>query len=214
MTVYAYLRVSTKDQTVENQELQITNAGFKIDRWIEEEGVSGSIRALERPEFSALMKRLVKGDTVVVIHVDRLGRNTEDILHTARKFKEAGVHLRVMALDGTDLTSSTGKLLLTMMAALAEMERDRCIERTNSGLARAKADGRVFGRHLKIFPDVLENILIDKANGASYTQLVETYNISRTTLCRTVNEWGDKLEEYKKVYSKQQVQKAEKEGGV
>lgn len=211
MTMYAYLRVSTKTQTVENQQIKIENAGFKIDRWIEEEGVSGAIRALERPEFSALIKRVVKGDTVIAVSLDRLGRDTEDVLHTIRNFHEKGVHLRVMDLDGVDMTSQTGKIIVTVLSMVAEMERNAGIARSRAGQEKARKQGRVFGRYFKITPDVFESVLVDKENGASYTQLSETYGIDRNTLCRTVKEWGDKVEEYRETYKKQMEQKAEKE---
>src|ERR1700741_528568 len=117
MATYAYLRVSTScfDQTTDNQRKVILDLGFSVDKFFSEDGVSGSVAALERPEFYQMMKVCVAGDTVICTMVDRLGRNASDILHTVDEFKRLGIRLRVTQFDGIDVTSSTGKMIITVM---------------------------------------------------------------------------------------------------
>lgn len=213
MTVYAYLRVSTKGQTTDNQRIKIAEL-FSVDTWITEHAVSGSIRALERPEFSQLIEIVEAGDSVISVSLDRLGRDTEDVLHTIRKFHEKGVHLRLMDLDGVDLTSETGKLLVTMLSMVAEMERNKCITRTAAGVARAKEEGKVFGRYFKISPKHLAEMIEKKSQGATYDVLSTTYKQDRNTICQAIKKWKDNMEEYSATWDKQQEQKKAKAKGL
>lgn len=210
MTTFAYLRVSTKGQTTDNQRLKIDNV-FTVDKWITEHAVSGSIRALERPEFSALVSTVSEGDTVIAVSLDRLGRDTEDVLYTIRKFHEKGVHLRLMDLDGVDLTSQTGKLLVTLLSLMAEFERDKCIERSIAGVARARDEGKVFGRYFKISPKDLAEMIEKKTEGVTYDVLSTTYKHDRNTICQAIKKWKDNMEEYSTTWDKQQEQKKEKQ---
>lgn len=210
MTTYAYLRCSTKGQSTDHQRTKIEAARVAVDHWLVEHAVSGSVCALERPVFSELVNKAQAGDTVFAVSLDRLGRNTEDVLHTIRKFKEKGVHLRLMDLDGVDLTSAMGKMLTTLLSLVAEMERDKCVERTASGVANARQEGKVFGRYLKIAPDVFTAMCEKKAAGVSFEKLEKEYGVKRTTIHQVFTKWKDKLPEYANTYNKQQVQKVAK----
>lgn len=210
MTIYAYLRVSTKGQTTDNQRLKIADV-FQVDEWLTEPaGTSGSIRALERPVFSSLAEQAQAGDTVIAVSLDRLGRDTEDVLHTIRKFHEQGVKLRLMDLDGVDLTSQTGKMLVTLLSLVAEMERDKCIARTAAGVARAKDEGKVFGRYLSISPEIFVKLEAAKAAGDTFRAMADNFSINKDTIYQTLKKWEGRATEYRVVWNKQQVQKAEK----
>lgn len=208
--IYAYLRVSTKLQTTENQRLKIENAGFAINEWIVEHAVSGSVRALERPEFAKLIERVEKGDTIIAVSLDRLGRDTEDVLHTIRRFQEKGVHIRLMDLDGVDLTSSTGKMLTTLLSLVAEMEREKCINRSLAGVERAREEGKVFGRPLKIPYPALKELCQKREEGVTLDKLSAEYGFDRNTICQVVKRWRDELPAYKARWEQQQAQKVEK----
>ena len=93
------------------------------------------------------------GETLVVSKLDRLGRDAMDVMSTVRSLSARRVRVVVHSLGGVDLTSTTGKLLVTMLAAVAEMERDLLVERTRAGVARAKAQGKQIGRPAKARPD-------------------------------------------------------------
>lgn len=212
MAVYGYIRVSTegKGQTTENQRKALTDAGFAVTEFFSENGVSGSIKAMERPAFVEMMAKAVSGDTVLVVAVDRLGRNAVDVLTVIEEFKARGIKLRVQQFDGVDLTSSTGKLLVTVMAALAEMEKNILIERTHSGIARAKAEGTKFGPPLTIEPAIMRTLADHVRAGSTLDWLSNRYGIPRNTIHRNVKTWGDKLEEYEKEFVARKAQHAAK----
>lgn len=210
MKTYAYLRCSSKNQSTDHQRNRIESAKVMIDEWLVEHAVSGSIQALKRPVFSQLIEKVEAGDCVFAVSLDRLGRNTEDVLHTIRRFQEQGVHLRLMDLDGVDLTSQTGKMLVTLLSLVAEMERDKCIDRSASGVATARAEGKVFGRYLKITPATLAQIFEKREQGVTYDKLEEEFGFKRNTIHQVVTKWRGKLEEYSEMFSKQQTQKEAK----
>jgi putative DNA-invertase from lambdoid prophage Rac len=154
MAVFGYGRVSSVQQTTENQRLELDKAGYQIepDYWYADEGVSGKVAASQRPSFKRMLGQIRKGETLVVSKLDRLGRDSIDVLQTVRHLGNRGIKVVVLQLGNTELTSAAGKLLLSMLAAVAEMERDLLIERTQAGLARAKAEGKTLGRPFKTTP--------------------------------------------------------------
>ena len=142
-----YTRVSTTDQTTTGHKGSI-EASYRIDKWFQDEAVSGSTRALDRDGFSALFEYVREGDTVVVPAIDRLGRDTIDVLTTVEAVKAKGATI-ISQREGFDLSTSMGKMMLTMLAAVAELERENIRERQRVGLERAKAQGKVLGRPTK-----------------------------------------------------------------
>lgn len=198
MTTYAYIRVSTegKGQTTDNQRKQIIDNGFAVDEFFSEDGVSGSVQAMKRPAFARLMAKAASGDTIICTMVDRLGRTASDILNVVEEMKRLGIKLRVMQFDGIDITSSMGKMIMTCMAAMAELERNLLIERTVAGLARTKEQGTKLGAPMTITPAVLRELVAKKANGATLDKLQAEFNVPRNTIHRNLKAWGEKLEEY------------------
>lgn len=184
MAVFGYGRVSTSQQTTENQRLELDKAGYQIepDFWFADEGVSGKIAASQRPSFNRMLGHIRKGETLVVSKLDRLGRDSIDVLQTVRQLGERGVQVVVVQLGNTDLTSAAGKLLLTMLAAVAEMERDLLVERTQAGLARAKAEGKILGRPSKTTPEQRADIRLRLSAGESVSVLARAYNVSRASI--------------------------------
>src|ERR1039457_6973108 len=123
--VFAYCRVSTVDQSTQNQSMEIKAAGFVIEaRRLIEENISGSVAAKERPEFVKLIDRMEQGDVLVVTKLDRLGRNAMDVRATIEQLASSGIRVHCLALGGVDLTSLAGKLTMQVIAAVAEFERD------------------------------------------------------------------------------------------
>ena len=187
MATFAYGRVSTREQTTENQRLDIEKAGFKVDYWFADEGVSGKTNASQRPQFAAMLGKIRDGETLVVSKLDRLGRVAQDVCATIKLLAARNIEVVVLQLGKLDLASTPGKLMLTMLAAVAEMERDLLVERTQSGLARAKAQGKTLGRPVKT-TDAERAVIIDlKAKGTSVSALSRTYNVSRASILRIVN---------------------------
>jgi putative DNA-invertase from lambdoid prophage Rac len=181
MATFAYGRVSTADQNPENQRLEIERAGFKIDYWFAEK-VSGSVSAKERPQFIKMLDKIRSGETLVVSKLDRLGRNAMDVRATVEELEAAGIRVHCLALGGVDLTSAAGKMTMQVLNAVAEFERDLLIERTQSGLARAKAQGKTLGRPSKTTPEQRAQIVADLANGVSVSELARRHNVSRANI--------------------------------
>ncbi|MCM2480648.1 recombinase family protein [Burkholderia gladioli] len=182
---FLYARVSTAEQTTDNQLLEAEGAGFAMQpRHTVAETISGSIPAAERPGFSKLLDRLDDGDTLVVTKLDRLGRNTTDVLATVERLAEMGVHVHCLALKGVDLTSASGKLHMTVLAAVSQFERDLLIERTHAGLARAKAEGKKLGRKDALLPEQKAEIRQKLAAGATARGLAKEYAVSHPTILK------------------------------
>lgn len=182
--IFGYGRVSTGQQTTENQRLELEQAGYLIesDYWYADEGVSGKVAASQRPAFKRLISQIRKGESLVVSKLDRLGRDSIDVLQTVRQLGERGIKVIVLQLGNTDLTSPAGKLLLSMLAAVAEMERDLLVERTQAGLQRAKAEGKTLGRPSKTTPEQRGDIRHRLGAGESVSSLAKLYGISRANV--------------------------------
>lgn len=181
--VFAYCRVSTADQTTDNQAREIEAAGFAIHpKRIVAESISGSVVASERPGFTKLVDRMEAGDVLVVTKLDRLGRNAMDVRSTVEALAGSGVRVHCLALGGVDLTSSAGKMTMQIIAAVAEFERDLIIERTQAGQARARAEGKHMGRPAKTTPEQREAIRKALDNGASVTSVAAEHGVSRGTI--------------------------------
>lgn len=181
--VFAYARVSTVEQLTENQREQIKQAGYEIHaRRFVEETVSGSVPAMQRPGFVKLLDRLEDGDTLVVTKLDRLGRDSIDVQQTVRTFTERGIRLIVLQLGNLDLTSSAGALMVKMLAAVADFERELIVERTQAGQARARAEGKHMGRPSKTTDDQKAAIRQQLDAGASVSQVARDHGISRASV--------------------------------
>lgn len=206
MTVFAYLRVSTdnKGQTTDNQRKLIADAGFAVNEFFSEDGVSGSKPAFMRPQFAEMTSRMKDGDTLIVTAVDRLGRSAHDILGVVEEFKARGIRLRVMQFDGIDITSPTGKMILTCMAAMAELERNMLIERTKAGMARSKEQGTKAGRPLKIAPADLREMAALRSS-MSLSQLSEKFGYGVSTIDNSLRKYKD-LDAYEVEYAQRQAQ--------
>ena len=136
-----YARVSTDDQTLDQQRAALKAAGCKR---IFEEKASGAKR--DRPQLAVLFDQLRAGDVVTITRLDRLARSTRDLLDIAERLDGAEAGLRSLAEPWADTTSPAGRMVLTIFAGIAEFERSLIHERTSSGRAAAKAKGVRFGR--------------------------------------------------------------------
>lgn len=183
--VFAYCRVSTSDQTTDNQVLEIAAAGFQVSsQRTVIETISGSVPASERKGFAGLINRLESGDVLIVTKLDRLGRNAMDVRATVEGLAGIGVRVHCLALGGVDLTSPAGKMTMGVIAAVAEFERDLLIERTQSGLARAKAAGAALGRPKALSNGEASQVLEKLAAGESVASVARTLKTSRQTVMR------------------------------
>lgn len=182
---FIYARVSTVDQHTDNQVREIASAGFSVDKKrIVSESISGSVAASERAGFAKLLDRLESGDVLLVTKLDRLGRNAMDVRATVERLTEMGVRVHCLALGGVDLTSSAGKMTMQVLCAVAEFERDLLIERTQAGLARAKAEGKVMGRPKALSDEQEAEARQRLTAGVSVSQLAREFKTTRQTIMR------------------------------
>lgn len=179
-SVIAYARVSTDDQTTENQRREI-EARHKVDKWFKDDGVSGSVIASQRAGLSALLAYVREGDMVIVSAIDRLGRNTIDVLTTVETLKQKGVSVLSLR-EGFDLSTPIGKAMLSMLAALAELEKENIKIRQMAGIERAKAEGKALGREKVI--DDMAVAQWRKDNAASIKQTAVHWSISVASVKR------------------------------
>ncbi len=180
MAVIGYLRVSTGEQSIGAQRHSIEQT-HKVETWFADEGVSGAVKALQRPGFAELFKFIRKGDTLIVPAVDRLGRNTIDVLNTVEALQGKGVSI-ISLREGFDLSTPIGKAMLTMLAAVAELERSNIKTRQMAGIAKAKAEGKTLGRE-KIIDDAAVATW-RKENSASIKLTAEHFGISLASVKR------------------------------
>jgi DNA invertase Pin-like site-specific DNA recombinase len=162
--IYGYSRVSTKEQSYDDQVEALEKAGCER---IFADKASG--KNTKRPGFQDLMSTLLKGDTVVICKLDRIGRNLQDLITIVDGFKDRGIGFRVLDTDkaNIDTTTPNGKLMFTMFAAFAEYERELILERTAKGRESARAKGRLGGRKKKITQEKIDAV----------TKLAETMDI-------------------------------------
>ena len=183
--VFAYCRVSTTDQTTDNQVQEIASAGFQVtpQRTVTET-VSGSVAASQRAGFGLLMNKLESGDVLVVTKLDRLGRDAMDVRSTVEALTGLGVRVHCLALGGVDLMSPAGKMTMGVIAAVAEFERDLIVERTQAGLARAKSQGKTLGRPQSLTEAQTGLVRERLAKGEAVAAIARDLGTSRQTVMR------------------------------
>lgn len=186
---FVYVRVSTTGQTTENQIQDIEAAGFQVEpRRIVTETVSGSTAIAQRRGFSKLMDRLEAGDVLIVTKLDRLGRDAIDVSTTVKALSEMRVKVYCLALGGADLTSSSGIMTMQVLNAVAQFERDLLIERTQSGLKRAKSEGKTLGRPSTLNEQQKQAVRDDLAKEMSVSAIARKFGTSRQTIMRVRDE--------------------------
>ena len=182
---FAYCRVSTNDQTTDNQIAEIKGAGFDVaSRRTFCETISGSVPALERPQFRKMVERLDWDDVLIVTKLDRLGRNAMDVRSTVEMLADEKVRVYCLALGGVDLTSAAGKMTMSVINAVAEFERDLLIERTQAGLRRAKAEGKKLGRPRALDNKQEQEAMAMRQAGNSLAAVASALGVSRSAIER------------------------------
>jgi putative DNA-invertase from lambdoid prophage Rac len=165
--------------------MEIKAAGFAVEaRRLIEEHISGAVSAKQRPGFLKLLDRMEQGDVLVVTKLDRLGRNAMDVRATVEQLAGAGVRVHCLALGGVDLTSPAGKMTMQVIAAVAEFERDLLIERTQSGIMRAKAAGQQFGRPPALNAKERATVVKQLNAGVNIAQIARAFKTTRQTIMR------------------------------
>jgi putative DNA-invertase from lambdoid prophage Rac len=142
----------------------------------------------QRRGFTRLLDRLESGDVLIVTKLDRLGRDAIDVSMTVKTLAEMGVRVHCLALGGVDLTSSAGTMTMNVLNAVAQFERDLLIERTQSGLKRAKLEGKALGRPSSLDEKQKRDVCEDLTNGMSVSAVARKFATSRQTIMRVRDE--------------------------
>ncbi len=180
--VFGYARVSTEAQNLDRQLDALEKYGIDM---IYNEKMTGTKK--NRPELTKLLDRITEGDTVVVESLSRLGRSTKDLIELTETFQSKGVNL-VSLKESIDTNSPTGKLLFTLMSAIAQFERDVIADRTREGLKSARARGRNGGRPKADAEQVRKAIKLYNTGQYSVKEIEELTGIKKSTLYRNLRE--------------------------
>lgn len=178
--VFGYARVSTEQQCLDRQLDMLEKYGVDM---IFNEKMTGTKRS--RPELEKLLERLTEGDTVVIESLSRLGRSTKDLIWLMETFNSKGVNL-VSLKESIDTTTSTGKLLFTLMSALAQFERDVIADRTREGLASARARGHKGGRPPANSEAVKKAMRLYRTGEYTVKEICELTGVRKTTLYKNL----------------------------
>ena len=181
MAIIGYARVSTNGQDLAIQEAALRAVGCTK---IYAEKMSG-VRS-DRQKLARLLKDIDERDIVVVARLDRLARSTLDLLHTVDVITKAGAQFRSLADTWCDTTTPHGKLILTVLAGLAEFERTLIMERTQAGIALAREKGVTFGRPTKLNPRQRRMIAERYAAGETMAALARAFDVSEPTVWRAL----------------------------
>jgi DNA invertase Pin-like site-specific DNA recombinase len=179
MSIIGYARVSSETQSLAAQVEQLTAAGAQT---IFKEKVSGAV--LHRKQLKRALESLEEGDILFVTRLDRLARSTLDLLNTLALVGEKKAAFRSLGDAWADTTTPHGRLILTVLAGLAEFERELIRARTGEGRERAKARGVKFGRKPKLTYYQRQEALARREKGETLISIARSYNVSHSTIFR------------------------------
>ena len=177
--IIGYARVSTDGQSLESQLASLEAAGAEK---VFAEKISGA--SADRRALASAIKALSAGDVLLVTRLDRLARSTRDLLNVLDQVAKAGAGFRSIADPMIDTTSPHGKLILAVLAALAEFKRSMILARTSEGRTRAKARGVRFGRKPKLSAFQASEALARREAGEALTDIGRSYGVSHSTISR------------------------------
>lgn len=179
MTIYGYGRVSTDGQTLDAQRFKLKEAGAEKIFSEKESGAKTDRKALQ-----TALKALGQGDVLVVTRLDRLARSTKDLLNTLDAIARAGACFRSLADTWADTTTPHGKLMITILAGLAEFERSLILARTSEGRTRAMSRGVKFGRKPKLTPFQINEAKRRREAGEAHAEIGRLFGVSHQTIGR------------------------------
>lgn len=181
MRLFGYARVSTSQQSLDIQITALKEAGVREDRIFTDIATGSNTK---RDGLTLLRLKIEEGDVILVKKLDRLGRDTADMIQLIKEFDEMGVSIRFLD-DGISTEGTMGKMVVTILAAVAQAERHRILERTNEGRIEAKSKGIKFGRKPTIDR---KNIAALRASGIGATDIAKQSGIGRSTVYKLLKE--------------------------
>lgn len=178
MSVIGYARVSTHEQSLDAQVEQLRAAGCER---VFSEKVSGKSRKA-REELEAMLADLRPGDVVIVSRLDRLARSTMDLLNILHAVEARGAQFKSLADSWCDTSSPHGRLMTTILGALAEFERSLILARTSAGTARARAMGVKIGRKSKLDSRMVQSAAERRSHGETVAEIAKDIGVHHKTL--------------------------------
>lgn len=179
--LFGYARVSTSQQSLDVQVNALKQAGVKANRIFTDKATGSNV---DREGLSLLRIKVEEGDIIMVKRLDRLGRDTVDMIQLIKEFDQLGVAIRFLD-DGISTEGTMGKMIVTILSAVAQAERQRILERTNEGRIEAMAKGVKFGRKRTINRD---KVISMRSQGISAGQIASTLKIGRSTVYKLLKE--------------------------
>ncbi len=179
MRLFGYARVSTSQQSLDLQVRALRNEGVRANR-IFTDKISGV--HLNREGLQMLRLKVEEGDVILVKKLDRLGRDTADMIQLIKEFDDMGVAIRFLD-DGISTEGTMGKMVVTILSAVAQAERQRILERTNEGRLEAKAKGIKFGRKPSVDKEKIRTL---RSQGVGATEIARQLNIGRSTVYKVL----------------------------
>lgn len=174
-----YARVSTTGQTLDAQLAHLNEAGCQL---VYSDTASGA--RVDRKELQKMLSALRAGDVVTVTRIDRLARSTFDLFAIVKRIEESSAVFRSLAEPWADTATSTGRLMLAVLASVADVERDLIRTRTAEGRVRARARGRHMGRPPKLNSEQRREAVARREAGEAVAEIARTYNVNRMTITR------------------------------
>lgn len=175
MRLFGYARVSTSQQSLDIQIKALKEAGVKANRIFTDKASGNST---DRDGLDLLRMKVEDGDVILVKKLDRLGRDTADMIQLIKEFDSQGVAVRFID-DGICTDGDMGKMVVTILSAVAQAERQRILERTNEGRQEAKQKGIRFGRKRTVNR---EQVLALRQEGLGASEIARRLNIARSTV--------------------------------
>ncbi len=180
MRLFGYARVSTSQQSLEIQIESLKNAGVETNRIFTDKATGSNI---ERNGLNLLRVKVERGDVILVTKLDRLGRDTADMINLIKEFDELGVPIRFLD-DGISTEGTMGKMIVTILSAVAQAERMRILERTNEGRIEARNKGIKFGRKPFVNNQKIHQL---RKEGLSASEIARREKIGRSTVYHILN---------------------------
>ena len=181
MRLFGYARVSTSQQSLDVQLKALKEAGVRENRIFSDKATGSN---LNRSGLELLRLKVEEGDTILIKKLDRLGRNTEDMITLIKEFDAMGVSIRFLD-DGISTEGTMGKMVVTILSAVADAERQRILERTNEGRLEAKAKGVRFGRKPSVDRKAVRSL---HAQGVGATEIANRLKIGRSTVYKVLTD--------------------------
>lgn len=179
MRTFGYARVSTSQQSLDSQVKALKAEGVKTNR-IFTDKVTGS--KMDREGLQMLRLKIEEGDVILIKKLDRLGQDTSDMIQLIKEFDEMGVAIRFLD-DGISTEGTMGKMIVTILSAVAQAERQRILERTNEGRLEAKSRGVKFGRKPSVDK---QKVLALREQGIGATDISRILNIARSSVYKVL----------------------------